>query len=123
MSSSNAGFGPTTRISRRSFPACCPKALRFGGEERFRWWTWRPACERIASNGPHLVGSVSELLDTSRIEAGRMPLQLSTFAIQRLVDEVLEELEPIVGRSRLRVVSKVAPDLKPVRSDRQKIKQ
>ncbi len=39
----------------------------------------RKALDRIASNGRHLVGIISEILDLSRIEAGRMPLQISTF--------------------------------------------
>src|SRR4029079_18133736 len=34
---------------------------------------------RVESNGRHLLTIISEILDISRIEAGRMPLQLSTF--------------------------------------------
>ncbi len=81
------------------------------------------ALERIASNGRHLVGIISEILDLSRIEAGRMPLQISTFALGRVVEEVLAEMEPIVVRSKLMVSSHVSPDLRPLVSDRQKVKQ
>jgi signal transduction histidine kinase len=83
----------------------------------------RKALDRIASNGRHLVGIVSEILDLSRIEAGRMPLQISTFTSKQLVEEVLAEMEPIVARSKLTVTSHVAPDLGPIVSDRQKVKQ
>jgi signal transduction histidine kinase len=83
----------------------------------------RKALDRIASNGRHLVGIISEILDLSRIEAGRMPLQLSSFVVKQLVDEVLSEMEPIIVRSKLTVSSHISPELGPIVSDRQKIKQ
>ena len=83
----------------------------------------RKALERIGSNGRHLVGIVSELLDIARIEAGRMPLERSTFAVEGLLDEVLAEMEPIIIRSKLAVRRHVAPGLVSMRSDRQKVKQ
>ena len=43
---------------------------------------------RIESNGRHLLTIINEILDISRIEAGRMPLQISTFNVPDLVAEV-----------------------------------
>ena len=83
----------------------------------------RKALDRIASNGRHLVGIINEILDLSRIEAGRMPLQISTFALKQLVDEVLAEMDPMIARSKLTVIRHVSPDLGPIVSDRQKVKQ
>src|SRR5438128_10261512 len=56
---------------------------------------------RIESNGRHLLTIINEILDISRIEAGRMPLQLSTFKVADLLSEVKAELEPIILRSKL----------------------
>jgi signal transduction histidine kinase len=78
---------------------------------------------RIESNGRHLLTIINEILDISRIEAGRMPLQTSRFDVSQLVDEVRAELEPIILRSRLTVTLDLAPDLRPIVSDRQKVKQ
>src|SRR5438477_2058085 len=78
---------------------------------------------RIESNGRHLLTIINEILDISRIEAGRMPLQLSTFKIPELVAEVKAELEPIIMRSKLEVTLDVPKDSKPIASDRQKVKQ
>jgi signal transduction histidine kinase len=78
---------------------------------------------RIESNGRHLLTIINEILDISRIEAGRMPLQLSTFKIPELVAEVRAELEPIILRSKLTVTLDLPRDLKPIASDRQKVKQ
>ena len=59
--------------------------------------------ERIDSNGRHLLTIINEILDITRIEAGRMPLQISTFNVDELVAEVQAELEPIIMRSKLAV--------------------
>jgi PAS domain S-box-containing protein len=78
---------------------------------------------RIESNGRHLLTIINEILDISRIEAGRMPLQLSTFRLHDLVSEVKAELEPIIMRSKLTVALHLPKDLGPITSDRQKVKQ
>ena len=56
---------------------------------------------RVESNGRHLLTIINEILDISRIEAGRMPLQVSRFKVPDLVAEVKSELEPIILRSKL----------------------
>jgi signal transduction histidine kinase len=78
---------------------------------------------RVESNGRHLLTIINEILDISRIEAGRMPLQNSTFKIPDLVAEVRAELEPIILRSKLTVTTSLAKELRPINTDRQKVKQ
>jgi signal transduction histidine kinase len=83
----------------------------------------RKSLQRIDSNSRHLLALINDILDITRIEAGRMPLNLVTFAIPELVDEVMAELEPIIKRSALTVTTRVRGRLPRVRSDRQKVKQ
>jgi signal transduction histidine kinase len=78
---------------------------------------------RIESNGRHLLTIINEILDISRIEAGRMPLQMSKFRVTELIGEVKAELEPIILRSKLTITVDVPKDLPFLWSDRQKVKQ
>jgi PAS domain S-box-containing protein len=83
----------------------------------------RQHLERIESNARHLVGIVNEILDIARIEAGRMPVQVSRFTVNRLLKEIMSEMAPIIARSTLAVRLQTSPELGPIRSDRQKVKQ
>jgi signal transduction histidine kinase len=83
----------------------------------------RRQLSRIESNGRHLLTIINEILDISRIEAGRMPLQISKFNVPELVNEVRAELEPIILRSKLKVAIDLPRDVRPIMTDRQKVKQ
>lgn len=83
----------------------------------------RKSLTRIDSNSRHLLALINDILDITRIEAGRMPLNLSTFRLPELVDEVMSELEPIIKRSNLTVSARMPRSLPVLKSDRQKVKQ
>jgi two-component system, cell cycle sensor histidine kinase PleC len=83
----------------------------------------RRSLSRVDSNGRHLLEIINEILDITRIEAGRMPLHLSDFLLPELVQEVMAELEPIIARSRLAVSTALSPEFPQLHSDRQKVKQ
>jgi PAS domain S-box-containing protein len=83
----------------------------------------RKSLTRIDSNSRHLLALINDILDITRIEAGRMPLNVTTFRIPQLVEEVMSELEPIIKRSQLVVSARMPRQLPSLRSDRQKVKQ
>jgi len=83
----------------------------------------RKSLTRIDSNSRHLLALINDILDITRIEAGRMPLNITTFAIPELVDEVMAELEPIIRRSNLTVHRRIRGKQLKLRSDRSKVKQ
>lgn len=78
---------------------------------------------RIDSNGRHLLTIINDILDIARIEAGKMPLNVSRFSPADLVREVLAELEPLIARSNLAVRSEIGRNVVPLRTDRAKLKQ
>jgi signal transduction histidine kinase len=83
----------------------------------------RKSLTRIDSNARHLLALINDILDITRIEAGRMPLNATTFGVGELFDEVQAELEPIIKRSNLFVSTKVRGSVPPLKTDRQKVKQ
>jgi PAS domain S-box-containing protein len=78
---------------------------------------------RIDSNGRHLLTIINDILDIARIEAGRMPLNVTRFAAADLVKEVLAELEPLIARSKLHVHHEIGKGVPMLRTDRAKVKQ
>jgi PAS domain S-box-containing protein len=83
----------------------------------------RKSLTRIDSNSRHLLALINDILDITRIEAGRMPLNVSRFKVADLVSEVMSELEPIIRRSNLRVSARMKRSLPVLKTDRQKVKQ
>jgi signal transduction histidine kinase len=78
---------------------------------------------RVDSNARHLLAIINDILDISRIEAGKMPLHVRTFPIPELIREVIAELEPLIHRSRLSVRVDAGRKLPALGSDRAKVKQ
>ena len=83
----------------------------------------RKSLSRIDSNARHLLALINDILDITRIEAGRMPLNATTFGVGELFDEVQAELEPIIKRSNLAVSTRMRGNVPKLRTDRQKVKQ
>jgi two-component system cell cycle sensor histidine kinase PleC len=77
----------------------------------------------IHESGAHLLGLVNDLLDLSRIEAGRMELHWETLNLRALTDECATIVEPRAREGAVTLVRAIDPTLPLVIADRRAMKQ
>lgn len=79
--------------------------------------------QRIDANSKHLATLINDVLDIERIEAGRMPLQVTQFPLDDVIREVMEELQGVIAQASASVHVTLPPEVPKMKSDRQKLKQ
>lgn len=77
----------------------------------------------IRSNIQHMDRLVQDLLDVSRIESGRLQLDLRPLQPGELVREALQSFEHSLAERRQTLTVEIAPDLPPVTGDRVRLNQ
>jgi len=77
----------------------------------------------ILASGRHLLGLINEVLDLSRIEAGRMDLRRSRVDVGALIEEVAATAMALAGKKRIRISHAVAAGLPPAWADPARVRQ
>jgi len=65
----------------------------------------------IQNSGKHLLRLINNVLDLSKIEAGRMELALTDYAVQDLVERVRASLHPLAAEKGLALVAAIPTDI------------
>jgi signal transduction histidine kinase len=70
-----------------------------------------------------LLALINDILDLSKIEAGRMELNLETFALAPLIDDVVKTIEPLAAKSGNRVAVRCDAAIVMMRADQMRLRQ
>ena len=79
--------------------------------------------QKIQGAGKHLLSLINDVLDLSKIEAGRMGVHLETFDISQMIEEMVTTLHPAVAKNSNTIQVHLAPDLGTMRADITKVRQ
>ncbi len=79
--------------------------------------------DRILANGLHLLGLINDILDLSKVEAGKLELEESATPVNELVTETLKELEASADAAGLLLRAELDAAGEPLLTDRARLKQ
>lgn len=77
----------------------------------------------IAASAEHLLGIINDILDVSKLEAGKLELFEETIDVPKAIRDLLLLVEERAHESGVRIETDVAEGLPPLRADARKLKQ
>jgi adenylate cyclase len=92
-------------------------AGRFGTEKALE------PLRRVNAAGTHLLGLINEVLDLSKIEAGKLELNPEPVNLARLIDEVVGTAGQLAEKNQNRLIVEAQENLGPLNADSMRLKQ
>jgi len=83
----------------------------------------KPDLDKIRGAGKHLLGLINDVLDLSKIEAGKMDVFVEEFDVVAMLADVRATIEPLVARNGNTLEIRCDPELGVMRSDQVKVRQ
>ncbi len=85
--------------------------------------SFTPDLQKIQNAGKHLLALINDILDLSKIEAGKMELYLEDFDIAKTVQDVAGTVQTLVTKKNNRLEVSCPPDIGFMRGDLTKVRQ
>ncbi len=82
-----------------------------------------PDLKKIGTAGKQLLSLINDVLDLSKIEAGKMELYVETFDVTQMVQEVIATVEPLFGKNANTLTTHLASDIGQMHADVTKVRQ
>jgi len=79
--------------------------------------------QKIHAAGEHLLSTINEILDLSKVEAGKMDLSLEDFGLVRLIDDVVNTSQPLMARNNNTFRVHAPDDIGSMHADPLKVRQ
>jgi adenylate cyclase len=79
--------------------------------------------DRVLRAARHLLALINDILDLSKIEAGRMELHLDSFALAPLIEDVVKTIEPLAGKNGNELVLQCDPEVGTIQADQIRVRQ
>ena len=83
----------------------------------------RQCLEDILSSGKHLLSLINDILDLSKVEAGKIDIRPESLRLADVVDDAVTTVKPMINESKHELAISIAEDLPPVYGDRNRLKQ